>query len=109
MSWIITSANPSIYTRDTPDYGAISVESITATSTEIVPAGTKSRFASISSTLDSGNIYISYGVAVNVGTKTYNYIIPPGFQQHKLELPAQAIHAATATGETATLVIGVAE
>jgi hypothetical protein len=106
MAWVITS--PASDTRDTPDYGSVSVESISATSSEIIPAGTKGRFVSVSSATDSGNVYISYGVAVNVTTKVYNYIIPPGFQHHKMEIPAQAIHAATATGETATLVIGIA-
>lgn len=108
MAWIITSAFTPLDLRDTPNYGAVSVEAISETSTEIIAAGTKGRFASISSETDSGNVYISYGVAVNLSTKVYNYIIPPGFQHHKMEIPAQAVHAATATGETATLVIGIA-
>lgn len=109
MVWILSPSSNVTVSRDTPNYEAVSVESVTATSAEIIAAGTSPRFASVSSTTDSGNVYISYGVAVNVGTNTFNYIIPPGFQHHKLELPAQAIHAATATGETATLIIGVAE
>lgn len=107
MSWIITPAteNP----RDTPDYGAVEVKSITATSTEIIPAGTGPRFASLSNTPGGKNIYLSFGVAVDVTAKTYNFIIPPGYQDNKFEIPAQAIHAACATGETASLIIGVAE
>ena len=107
MNWRITE--PQISNRDTPNYGAVVVEAITATSTEIVPVGTKPRFASISSTLDSGNIYVSYGIAVDVATNTFNFIIPPGFQNNKMEIPAQAVHAACATGETATLIIGISE
>ncbi len=108
MVWILSPVSNVTVSRDIPNYGAVATKSVTATSTEIIAAGTKGRFVSVSSATDSGNVYISYGVAVNVSTKVYNYIIPPGFQHHQMEIPAQAIHAATATGETATLVIGIA-
>jgi hypothetical protein len=108
MPWFL---EPPIASRvETPDYGAAATFSITNTSQEIVAAGSQSRYISISVAADASPIYVNYGAPVDVAAGDYVYGVPAKFQHHKLDIPAQAIYMATAAaGQTATVVIAVAE
>ncbi len=104
VAWIIGGSSSENFV---PDYGAPSIVNIDDTSSELAPAGVSGRLLSISSTSDSSTVYLCFGAVAAAGT-TYNVKIPAGFNHPGLPIPAQAVNACCASGETATVAIAIA-
>jgi hypothetical protein len=108
MPWF--SSTPAVGEANLPNYGSVASHAIDENSAEVVPAGIKARYISISVAADADPIYVGIGAAVDVSTKTYNFILPASFENNKMEISAQSVHMATASaGKTANVLVAVAE
>lgn len=107
MPWF--KSVPAVSSTGIPNYGETTTYNITDTSQEVVPAGSKGRVISVSTSDDADDIYVELGQAVAVGTGGWKYRLFAGQEDNKLEISSQSVHMATAAaGLTATVRVAVA-